>query len=321
MAGDARRLILDTDGGVDDAQALLLLVGAGRVPDAITTVFGNVALDAATDNVLATLAVAGVEVPVHAGAADPLAADRIHAHGVHGEDGLAGAPRPARTGRAASRDAVGFLVETFTSAAAAGERVDLLTIGPLTNLALALRRAPGIAAGIGALTLMGGTLHGRGNVTPAAEFNVYADPEAAAVVFAADLATTVVPWETCVAHRIDGSDIDRLLGPVPDGPRRRFVDALLRNERERHLRQGLGDVLLFIDPLAAAVAIEPGIVERSLRASVDVALAPGLARGMTVIDPSGRVGTPPVTLLEAARADRLAALFAASLRAGLAGPA
>jgi len=161
---------------------------------------------------------------------------------------------------------------------------------------------------------MGGTLHGRGNVTPAAEFNIYADPEAAAVAFAADVATTVVPWETCVAHRLDGATIDRLFAPVPDGPWRRFVETLLRNERERHLRQGLGDVLLFIDPLAAAVAVEPAIVTRSLRASVDVALAPGLTRGMTVVDPSGRVGTPPVTLVEAARDDRLAALFAASLR-------
>ena len=313
MAGVPRRLILDTDGGVDDAQALLLLIAAGRVPDAITTVFGNVELDAATDNVLATLAVAGVEVPVHAGAADPLAAERIHAREVHGDDGLAGAPRPARTATAASRDGVGFLVDTFRTAAAAGEPVDLLTIGPLTNLALALQRAPDIVAGIGALTVMGGTLHGRGNVTPAAEFNVFADPEAAAIVFATAMATTVVPWETCLAHRLDGATIDRLFAPVPDGPYRRFVAALLSNERERHERHGMGDVFLFIDPLAAAVAIEPGLVARSLRASVDVSLAPGVARGLTVVDPSGRLGTPPVTLVEDARDDRLAALFAASL--------
>mgnify|MGYP000938772668 CR=1 FL=1 len=182
------RLILDTDGGVDDAQALLLLIGNGRAPDAVTTVFGNVDVDTATDNVLATLAVAGVAIEVHKGAGEPLEQELIHARHVHGEDGLGGAPRPPTVGDIAGFDAVGFLVETLGDAAATGAAVDLLMIGPLTNLALALQAAPGIARGIGQLTIMGGTLHGRGNHTPAAEFNIYADPEAAAIVFATEIA-------------------------------------------------------------------------------------------------------------------------------------
>jgi hypothetical protein len=133
------RLILDTDGGVDDAQALLLLIAAGRAPDAVTTVFGNVSLDAATENVLATLAVAGAAIPVHTGAAQPLVQERIDARHVHGEDGLGGAPRPARTADIAGSDAVGFLASILSAAAAAADPVDLLMIGPLTNLALALR--------------------------------------------------------------------------------------------------------------------------------------------------------------------------------------
>src|SRR4029077_15818505 len=104
------RLILDTDGGVDDAQALLMLIANGRPPDAITTVFGNVNLETATANVLAILATAGADIPVHAGASDPLAGERIHAHYAHGEDGLGGAPRPERTADIAGSDAVGFLV-------------------------------------------------------------------------------------------------------------------------------------------------------------------------------------------------------------------
>src|SRR5258708_20648252 len=160
------RLILDTDGGVDDAQALLLLIAAGRAPDAITTVFGNVSLDSATKNVLATLAVAGAAIPVHTGAAQPLAQDRIDAHHVHGEDGLGGAPRPARTADIAGSDAVGFLAATLLAAAATADPVDLLMIGPLTHLSPALQRAPGITGGIGRLIIMGGTVYGRGNVTP-----------------------------------------------------------------------------------------------------------------------------------------------------------
>ncbi|MBS0221531.1 MAG: nucleoside hydrolase [Proteobacteria bacterium] len=307
------RLIVDTDGGVDDAQALLLLIAAGRTPSAITTVYGNVDLETATRNVLAALAIAGATIPVHAGAAQPLVHSRIDARHVHGEDGLGGAPRPARTGELAGSDAVGFLASTLEAAAATGERVDLLTIGPLTNLALALQRAPAIARGIGRLTIMGGTLHGRGNVTPAAEFNVFCDPEAAAIVFGVALDTTVVPWETCLAHRLSGAEIDRMFAPVPDSEYEAFARALVQHDRDRHIRSGKGDCFFLIDPLAAAVVVEPAIVTRSERASIAVSLEPGLTRGMTVIDPSGRIGTPMATLVEQADSDRLAALYAASV--------
>jgi purine nucleosidase len=307
------RLILDTDGGVDDAQALLLLIAASRAPDAITTVFGNVSLDAATKNVLATLAVAGATIPVHTGAAQPLAQDWIDAHHVHGEDGLGGAPRPARTADIAGSDAVGFLAATLLAAAATADPVDLLMIGPLTNLALALQRAPGIAGGIGRLTIMGGTLYGRGNVTPAAEFNIFSDPEAAAIVFGAAIDTTVVSWEPCLAHALAGVEIDRMFEPVVASDYKAFAQALVQHDRKRHVRNGQGDCFFFIDPLAAAVVVEPGMVTRSLRASLGVSLAPGITRGMTVVDPSGRLGTPMVTLVEEARLDRLSALYAASV--------
>jgi purine nucleosidase len=307
------RLILDTDGGVDDAQALLLLIAAGRAPDAITTVFGNVSLDAATQNVLAVLAVAGAAIPVHTGAAAPLAQTRIDARHVHGEDGLGGAPRPDRTADIAGSDAVGFLVTTLSDAAESADPVDLLMIGPLTNLALALQRAPRIAGGVGQLTIMGGTVFGRGNVTPAAEFNIFSDPEAAAIVFGAGVETTVIPWEPCLAHSLSGAEIDRMFESVADSDYKAFVQALVEHERKRHIRNGQGDCLFFIDPLAAAVVVETGIVTRSIRASLAVALEPGITRGMTVVDPSGRLGTPMVTLVEEARLDRLAAFFAASV--------
>ncbi len=307
------RLILDTDGGVDDAQALLLLIGGGRPPDAITTVFGNVDLDTATENVLAVLAVAGVDIPVHKGAALPLAQELIDARHVHGEDGLGGAPRPESVAEIAGSDAVGFLVDELLRAAGRGERIDLLTIGPMTNLAMALRLRPGIAAGIGQLTIMGGTIYGRGNVTPAAEFNVFADPEAAAIVFRADIETVVVPWEPCLTHYLEGAEVDRLFEAVPDGGHKEFSLALAKHARRNDRKRGLPDALRFIDPLAAAVVVDPEIVTRSLRASVDVALAPGISRGMTIVDPSGRLGTPMVTLVEEARLDRLAALYAASI--------
>lgn len=312
------KLILDTDGGVDDAQALLLLIANGRPPDAITTVFGNVDLDAATRNILTVLAVAEARIDVHKGAEAPLVQEIIHAREIHGEDGLGGAPRPQTIADIAGSDAAGFLVTELSIAATTGNRVDLLFIGPLTNLAMALKAAPGIVSGIGRLTIMGATVYGRGNTTPAAEFNIYADPEAAAVVFAApDIETVVVPWEPCVNHRLTGREVDALFAEVPEGDYKAFSLALANHARRTLARHGRGDFLQFVDPFAAAMVVDPGIATRTLRASVDVALAPGLTRGMTVVDPSFRLGTPPVTLVEAARLDRLAAFYARSIgRAG-----
>ncbi len=307
------RLILDTDGGVDDAQALLLLIGAGRPPDAVTTVFGNVDLDTATNNVLSVLSVAGADIPVHKGTAMPLAQELIDARHVHGDDGLGGAPRPETTAEIAGSDAVGFLIEELVTAAEGGARTDLLFIGPLTNLAMALRLRPEAARGIGRLTLMGGTVHGRGNVTPAAEFNIYADPEAAAIVLRSAIETVVVPWEPCLTHYLEGGEVDRLFAAVADGGHKDFSLALARHARRGDVRRGLPDCLRFVDPLAAAVAVEPAIVTRSLRASVDVALAPGIARGMTIVDPSGRLGTPMVTIVEQVRIGRLIELYGASI--------
>lgn len=291
-------LILDTDGGVDDAQALMMLIAGGRPPAAITTVFGNVGLSQATDNILAVLAVMEADIPVHMGAAEPLQQELVHAKEIHGEDGLGGVARPAVTATPAGDNAVGFLIKTLTGAAKAGSKIDILMIGPLTNLALALQQAPTIVDGIGQMTIMGATVYGRGNSTPAAEFNIFADPEAAQIVFAADIKTIVAPWEPCMSHFIDGPALDRLMAEVPDGGAKRFMVDLTTHARAIVQNYGRPDLVQFVDHFAAAVVMKPELVSKSIDASVAVALEAGITRGMTVVDPSGRLGTPPVTLIE-----------------------
>jgi purine nucleosidase len=307
-----RPFIFDTDGGVDDAQALLFLIAHGVAPDVVTTVFGNVDRDQATDNMLATLAVAAAIIPVHKGADRPLLQPIIDARYVHGEDGLGGAPRPRVTQEPASGDAVGLMIKVFRAAADRGRKADIMLIGPLTNLALALERDPAIVDGIGRVTIMGATLFGRGNTTPAAEFNVYADPEAAQIVFSAPLDMLIVPWEPCVSHAMTGAAVDAMFERLPQNETAAFSKALARHLRNGVLRWWKRDELRIVDPLASAVVVDPTIITKTIDACVQVSLAPGIARGMTVVDPYGRLGTPRFTLVEEVDAQRLHDLYAVS---------
>jgi inosine-uridine nucleoside N-ribohydrolase len=171
------RVLVDCDPGHDDAIALVL---AARHTDlvGITTVAGNAPLERTTANALAVTELIAVDVPVHAGASRPLLAPLRTAEGVHGKSGLDGADLPTPSRGPASNDAVGYLIETVR----AEEGLWLVAVGPLTNLALALRHAPELAERIAGISLMGGSAT-FGNRTAVAEFNIWADPEAAAIVF------------------------------------------------------------------------------------------------------------------------------------------
>jgi len=179
----ATPIVIDTDPGIDDAVALLVALAERDRLDVlgITTVAGNVPLPLTTANALRVVELAGrTEVPVFAGAQAPLHRALRIAERVHGVDGLAGAGLPPPAIAAQRRHAVSFLVETLERAPA--RSVTLCALGPLTNLALAFAQAPAIAASVARIVLMGGA-RDLGNVTPAAEFNFYVDPDAAAAVF------------------------------------------------------------------------------------------------------------------------------------------
>lgn len=291
-------LIVDTDGGVDDVLALLLLVASGRSPDLVTVCFGNVDLATAGYNTRAALQLADVTPEVHLGAQRPLVGDPLHAHHIHGEDGLGGAHIHPPRHAAASDDAVHALRRAIGDAAQTGTAVDLLTLGPLTNVALALLLEPTIKAGIRRLVMMGGTCCGRGNTTPAAEYNIVADPEAAAVVVSAGIPTTMVSWEACLAVAIPGAIVDDMVAAVPVTPVTAFIAGLARHARAVRLRLGSDDAFVLPDPVAAAVLMDRSIVARSVTASVAVELQGALTRGMTVVDPSQRLGSQPLEVVE-----------------------
>lgn len=309
----SRNLIVDTDGGVDDAQALVMLIGNGIIPQAVTTVFGNVSLDSATGNIAAVLATLGAKIPVFKGAHCGLVQPLIDAVSVHGEDGLGGARRPEYIDEAEEEHAVDYLRRVLSAAAKSGDTIDLMMIGPLTNLALALRLEPEAAKGVGRLYIMGGTLNGRGNVTPAAEFNIFADPEAAGIVFSSELDIVLVPWEVCFTTAISGGAVDTLFDGVQDSAPKQFSKALADHLRQNAMARGRGDQMLFVDPLAAVMAIDDSIATRIVKAAIEVEVASGAARGMTIVDPSARYREANISVVEAVDLARVQALYKQSI--------
>jgi Inosine-uridine nucleoside N-ribohydrolase len=274
--------LLDCDPGVDDALALGYLLGSpGLDLAAVTTVFGNVRVELATDNALRLLHLAGRDdVPVSAGAASPLVApfNPDRASVVHHANGLGGVelPLPAHgpTGEPAW--------ETIARLSAERSDLHILAIGPLTNLALALRHDPGIVDRVAHVTIMGGAALAPGNATPAAEANVWHDPEAARAVLTADWDTTVVPLDATMLQVLEEPERARLL---ESGSAYARAMGEILGHYSRFYARSLGRVAAALhDPLAAAVAVGDIPLAVAPRASVDVDTANGPSHGATVFD-------------------------------------
>ncbi len=186
-----RNFLIDTDTASDDAVAIMMALAEPTVRVlALTTVAGNVGLEQATTNALLTAEICGSDVPVFTGAEKPLTRAHEHAHWFHGKDGMGdrGFPRPKR---APEREGA---VDAILQFATAEPGLTLVTLGPLTNIALALERDPKLAERIGRCVVMGGAPNCEGNVTPAAEYNIWVDPEAARAVFRSKMPIEMVGW-------------------------------------------------------------------------------------------------------------------------------
>jgi purine nucleosidase len=206
--GASRRVILDCDPGIDDAFAIAFACGhPGIELIGVTTVAGNLGLDRTTANALSVLEFLGHPgVPVAAGSPAPLLRPFPDARDVHGESGLGAATLPAPRGRPAGVHAVDFLIGAIS---AARGTVTLVATGPLTNIALAVRQHPPLVSEVADLVIMGGST-GRGNVTPAAEFNIWCDPEAAAIVFGAGWRVTMAGLDVTLEARATAAVQDRM---------------------------------------------------------------------------------------------------------------
>ena len=277
----ATRIILDCDPGIDDALAIAFAHGhPGIELTGITTVAGNVGLDKTTANALAVCEFIGAAgTPVTAGSAGPLLRPALDARHVHGDSGLGGAVLPPPAASPAPGHAIDDIIDTV---AAAPGQITLVATGPLTNIALAVRREPRLVEWVRAFAIMGGSA-GRGNVTPAAEYNIWADPEAAAVVFRAGWTVNVLGLDVTLRTGATEEVLRRMGGLGPLGTRL-LLPAL---EQYRSEREPAGPPVH--DVCAVAWVAEPelfGLVP----AQVEVELAGQLTAGMTVIDFAGGDG-------------------------------
>jgi purine nucleosidase len=279
-------LLIDTDTASDDAVALIMAL---RSPSArviaITTVAGNVGVEQATRNALYTSELCGASTPVYQGADKPLLRRLIPADWFHGKDGLGdhGYPLPRRS--AETQHAVEAIISTVRS----NPGITLVTLGPLTNIALALAQAPDLVNNIGRCVIMGGAPCCEGNVTPAAEYNMWVDPEAARLVFHSGLPIEMVGWQLCRGPAVIGpSDIEFIhqMGTELG----RFAVECNSTARQAYRTQTGEDGISLPDPVAMSIALDPSVGSESSRHYVDIETATELTRGMTIVDRLGVAG-------------------------------
>jgi purine nucleosidase len=300
-------IILDCDTGVDDAVAILLALASPELDiRAITVAGGNVGLDRTLANTLALIRLARSDVAVYRGADRPLLGSFVHEHRVHGVDGLGGIALPDGGSPApeVAADAIRRILRTSR------EPVTLVGIAPATNLALALMTEPELTANVAQIVLMSGAW-AEGNVTPAAEFNAWSDPEALAILLASRRPVVFATLELTAQALATPARLAawRRLGQGQSLQKACDIQATVPPSRRLG---GIGAPLH--DPCAVAWLIRPDLfTTRDCSATVD--LGPGPSRGRTVIDRWRRTGTPNnVTLLETLDADGFFALLSERLK-------
>jgi inosine-uridine nucleoside N-ribohydrolase len=279
-------VLIDCDPGHDDAIALLLALASPEVEVlGVTTVSGNQTLEKTTANAIRVLDVVGRgDVPVAAGADRPLVRERMVAEHVHGESGLDGPALPPPAREPEEQHAVDFLAERTLGS---GEAVTLVPVGPLTNIALLLARHPQVVENVREVVLMGGAI-AEGNVTPAAEFNIWADPEAAARVFTSGLDVTMIGLDVTHKALLTPAHGEQLRQAGRTGT---LVAELLEFFAVYHRETYGFEGSPIHDAVAVAQVVRPGIVE-TLERRVDVETESELCRGRTVVDPWRRTGRP-----------------------------
>lgn len=278
----ARKIIIDTDPGQDDAVAILLALASQDEIEVlgITAVAGNVPLALTAKNARIVCELAGrSDVPVYAGCDRPLGRELVTAEHVHGKTGLNGPVLPDPTMPMQQKHAVDFIIDTLRNYD--NGAVTLCPLGPLTNIAMAFEKAPDIVGRVAEIVLMGGAYFEVGNITPAAEFNIYVDPQAADIVFKSGAPITVMPLD--VTHKAlvtrPRNDAFRALGTRVGNAVADMTDFFERFDKEKYGSEGAP----LHDPCVTAYLIRPDLFS-GRHVNVEIETQSELTLGMTVAD-------------------------------------
>ena len=275
-----KRILFDTDPGIDDSLALLLALASPEIAvDGISIVHGNCSAEQAVINALSVLELAGAsQVPVYKGCDIPLVQPSLLAPETHGDSGLGYAKLAKPQTRPRAGHASDFLIEKIM--AAPGE-ITLVAIGPLTNVALAIRQEPHIVEGVKEVFIMGGAIRHAGNTTPLGEFNTYVDPHAAHIVFHSGMPITLTPLDVtyqCILTKQDVARLVQIHSPVT-----RFISDATRFYMEFHDEYQSIDGCVINDPLTLALTFIPQLCDYQ-ELYVDVDLSGGVSMGTTFAD-------------------------------------
>ena len=275
-----QKMWIDTDTASDDAVALILALKS-KTTDVlgISIVAGNVPIELGVQAALYTIEMCGAKTPVHVGAHKPLVRSFASAQNVHGTDGMGDIGLKLEGRKPTSTHAISEMIATFR---AAPNEIDLVTLGPLTNIALALSIEPQFAKWVRRCVIMGGTGALPGNVTAASEFNVWADPEAARIVFDSELPLEMVGWDVSVADAVVSDALADELSKLSSLGN--FAMKIQRQVREFCRTETKLDGFDLPDPIAMAVALDPKIATAEVQKHVRVNLGFGDTRGQTLVD-------------------------------------
>ncbi len=287
------KLVIDTDTGSDDAVALMLALGNPKVSvELITTVAGNVPLNLATENALATVALMGSKVPVYSGMAKPITRELHTAQNVHGPDGMSGAQIPRTHLKVDGTDGVTQLIEI--SKKFPGE-LTLVTLGPLTNIAAALLQDPQMLHRFKDVYMMAGSPEGWGNVTPSAEFNVWCDPESFKIVLNSGKRLIMVGWNISRDAAVIGAEEEAKIRAIGTARAAYVIDI---NETLAIFCRDITNLPGFDlpDPITVAIAIAPEMIRKSEFVSMDVSCSEEM-RGTLIIDRRHTAPAPNVDVV------------------------
>ena len=275
-----KRIIIDTDPGIDDSLAILLALASPEVQlEGLTVVHGNCSMEQGVTNALSVLELAGAShIPVARGCELPLVQPSLLAPETHGNTGLGYAKLPEPGSKPIFQHGCDFLIEQIMSNP--GE-ITLVAVGPLTNIALAIRKEPRIVEAVKEVFIMGGAIRHEGNTTPLAEFNTYVDPHAAHIVYHSGMPITLTPLDVtyqCILLAEDVARLQKIKSPIPD-----FIADATRFYMEFHEEyQGIQGCIIN-DPLTMALTFAPDLCDYE-EYYVDVDISGGVSMGKTFAD-------------------------------------